>query len=49
MEFKEKIMLHCFPEIKCQHGVIKEIGCSLTNLLASQRGRVVIGFSILLL
>ena len=26
MEFKDKIILHCFPEMKCQQGFLTEVG-----------------------
>ena len=33
MEFKDKLMLHCFPEMKCQQGFTTEIGYSVGNVL----------------
>ena len=30
--FKDKIMLHCFPEIKCQQGFTTEIAYYVFNL-----------------
>ena len=31
--FKDKIMLHCSPEVKCQEGFTTEIGYQVFNLL----------------
>ena len=33
MEFKDKIIIRCFPEMRCQQGFTTEIGYCAFNLL----------------
>ena len=33
MEFKDKIIIRCFPEMKCHQGFTTEIGYCAFNLL----------------
>ena len=47
MEFKDKIMLHCFRELKCQQGFTPEIRYQVYNVLGQHEqtcfsGRMVI-------
>ena len=33
MEFKNKIMLYCLREVKCQQGFTTGVGCQVYNVL----------------